>query len=387
MEAPSSPSPGWRSAADWPPAAPRRRLELQPWIDRLAFQREYAKDALVNASEGLSLDEPFEPFDPQCELAQRQRSLPGKPTFTQALEMLGQGVLGPVDDPEVLTAAALHRGLQQATRRARHELQWLDDSTLAARLRQVLPPGSSRSFTGLISELHDLIGRAHQQAVALLDKAADRAHVPDVVFVRVHRALGGHHVERGNADVSQRLDGPAVVAIRPRKPFGKLQTNLVTFEECPDIDTARAGGFERPHGFAQGHASGCSNRRVLLPNKVERLRRPWHQLAVEAHPIGVQSLPEPRCVEGCPHCRQQLTLQRGIFKESTAGARVTDATLVFENTESLAGDVLIPAHDDDGAGAHVLLLNDDRRYAVGSIVRERLGGMLEQTLDLAGLAW
>src|SRR5687768_1816628 len=123
IAAPSRPSPGRRSAADWPPAdAPRSRLELQPWIDRLAFQREYAKDALVNASEGLSLDEPFEPFDPQCELAQRQRSLPRKPTFTQALEMLGQGVLGPVDDPEVLTAAALHRGLQQATRRGRHEL-------------------------------------------------------------------------------------------------------------------------------------------------------------------------------------------------------------------------------------------------------------------------
>src|SRR4029079_5923903 len=108
------------------------------------------------------------------------------------------------------------------------------------------PPASSCSFAGLISELHDLIGRAHQQAVALLDKAAARTHVPDVLFVRVHRALGGHHVERGNADVPQRLDGPAVVAIRPRKPFGKLQTNLMTFEESPDIDTPRAGRLERP---------------------------------------------------------------------------------------------------------------------------------------------
>jgi hypothetical protein len=76
----------------------------------------------MNSSERFSLDEPLESFNAQRELAQRQRSLPRKPTFTQALEMLGQGVLGPVDDPEVLTAAALHRGLQQATGRGRHEL-------------------------------------------------------------------------------------------------------------------------------------------------------------------------------------------------------------------------------------------------------------------------
>ena len=96
-------------------------------------------------------------------------------------------------------------------------------------------------FAGLISERHDLIGRAHQEAVALLDKAADRAHVPDMILVRMHRALGRHHMEWSNADIPQRLDGPTVVAVRARKPFGKLQTNRVTFEESPDIDTPRSG--------------------------------------------------------------------------------------------------------------------------------------------------
>ena len=40
------------------------RSGLQSWIDRLTFQGEDAENALVNPSEGLSLDEPFEPFDP-----------------------------------------------------------------------------------------------------------------------------------------------------------------------------------------------------------------------------------------------------------------------------------------------------------------------------------
>ena len=84
---------------------------LQPWIDRLAFQGEDAKHALVNSSERFSPDKPFEPFDPQRELAQSQRPLPGKPTFTEAPKVLGQRVLGPIDDPEVFATAALHRWL------------------------------------------------------------------------------------------------------------------------------------------------------------------------------------------------------------------------------------------------------------------------------------
>ena len=35
------------------------------------------------------MDEPLKSFDPQRELAQRQRPLPRKPTFTQALESAG----------------------------------------------------------------------------------------------------------------------------------------------------------------------------------------------------------------------------------------------------------------------------------------------------------
>ena len=88
---------------------------LQPRIDRLALQREDAEHALVNASERLSLDEALESFDAQRELAQRQRSLPRQAAFAQPLEVLGQRVLRPVDDPQILAAAALDRRLQQAT--------------------------------------------------------------------------------------------------------------------------------------------------------------------------------------------------------------------------------------------------------------------------------
>src|SRR4051794_7231624 len=47
---------------------------LQPRIDGLALQGENAEYALVNPPERFSLDEALEPFDPQRELTQRQRS-------------------------------------------------------------------------------------------------------------------------------------------------------------------------------------------------------------------------------------------------------------------------------------------------------------------------
>ena len=97
------------------PDAATTTARLQPRIDRLALQGEDAEHALVNAPERFSLHEPFEPFDPQRELAQRQRSLTRKTPLAQPLEVLGQGVLGPVDDPEILAPAALDRRLQKAT--------------------------------------------------------------------------------------------------------------------------------------------------------------------------------------------------------------------------------------------------------------------------------
>jgi hypothetical protein len=90
---------------------PPRTKNSQPGIDGLALQGEDAEDALVHAPEWFALHETFEPFHPQSELSQSQRTLPGKPTFAKTLQMLGQRVLRPIDDPEVLATAALHRWL------------------------------------------------------------------------------------------------------------------------------------------------------------------------------------------------------------------------------------------------------------------------------------
>ena len=79
-----------------------RKLLLQARTDGLALECENTEHALVNTPERFSLHESFEAFDPQRELPKGKRSLTRQPPLPQPLEMLGQGVLRPVNDPQIL---------------------------------------------------------------------------------------------------------------------------------------------------------------------------------------------------------------------------------------------------------------------------------------------
>ena len=47
---------------------------LESWIDRLALQREYAKDALMRSAQRLLADETLESFNPESKLPAGERS-------------------------------------------------------------------------------------------------------------------------------------------------------------------------------------------------------------------------------------------------------------------------------------------------------------------------
>src|ERR1700709_2084704 len=85
---------------------------LQPRIDRLALQGQDTEHAFVNAPQGLTAREALQPFDPEGELPQGERALPRQPALAEALQVLGQRVLGAVDDPQVLPPPALERRLR-----------------------------------------------------------------------------------------------------------------------------------------------------------------------------------------------------------------------------------------------------------------------------------
>jgi hypothetical protein len=194
-----------------------------------------------------------------------------------------------------------------------------------------------------------VIRRSHQQGVVLVDKAADGIHVPNVVLVDVHRAFRGHHVERSKADIPQRIDWPAVVPIRPGELVSQILAELVPLEQRADVNASCKGILECADRPSQAHPGRCSNRRILLTYELQRLGRPRHQLAIEADPLRVESLPELGTLQRIPNEREQLPLQHRILKEPTTRAGVADAMFVLEDSESFARDVVISTNDQDGS--------------------------------------
>src|SRR5579884_1475828 len=106
------------------------RDRLKPRIHRLAFQGKDGEGALVDVPQGLAADETLKRLDAQRELAQRQRPLGAQAAGAQALEVLGGGVLGAVDDAEVFAAAALHGRLHQPAGAADDKIERLDHHSL-----------------------------------------------------------------------------------------------------------------------------------------------------------------------------------------------------------------------------------------------------------------
>src|SRR6185312_5253481 len=127
----------------------------------------------------------------------------------------------------------------------------------------------------------------------------------------------------------------------------EIPANSVTFDQGPEIDAPGAGGLERANGLAEGDARGRSDRGVLLSHEFERLCRPRHQLAIEAHPIGVETFPETTSIERGTHRSQQLSLERRVLEEAAPGTRVADAVFAFEDSKPLPRRRLASAHDDD----------------------------------------
>ena len=119
--------------------------------------------------------------------------------------MLGRGVLGAVDDPQVLATAALDRRLNEAPAAAGDEVQRLDHHAFAA------PAGSASHQAARLGHAHGSaeidhpIRRGEQQAMdRRRHSAGERLHVPDVVLVDVHGAFAGQQVEGRQAQIVER---------------------------------------------------------------------------------------------------------------------------------------------------------------------------------------
>ena len=108
---------------------------LQPWVNRFAFQRQHTKNALVNSAEGLFVYESLQCFQSQGEFTKSKGTFGAKTSALEPLQVLGQSVFRPVDDPEVFSSSNLNGRLRQPFPSLRHKLQRLYHHALAAACR------------------------------------------------------------------------------------------------------------------------------------------------------------------------------------------------------------------------------------------------------------
>lgn len=185
---------------------------------------------------------------------------------------------------------------------------------------QIQPPGDG-GFDGFgILQIDDARGGGEDQSGIGLGEPAEDFEVPEVIALRVDRAFGGEQVERRDAQIRERIDRPDVSPVRgdigvelllPRAGRGEQGSGLLR----------QAGGrpFERRGRMGERRASRGADRRVLLPQKIERLGRPGHQLGIQHQPVAAQLVPEADCASGRRQSSQQLALGFGLGKESAAG--------------------------------------------------------------------
>ncbi len=181
--------------------APARDLgDGQPRRNPDDSQAWHAENALVHAIRRLSADEPAERLDSQRELGSCQRLLPAEAAVPQPGDIGGQGVFGPVDDPQVLRPPALDPRLGDAAPSSADRLGRLDHHALAASPGEFLPPRRHGLIGAGVGEIgHDITGGLDERVRG--GKAFGGLHVPLVVPAKTGARGAREQLKGGEPDV------------------------------------------------------------------------------------------------------------------------------------------------------------------------------------------
>ncbi len=125
-------------------------------------------------------------FQSQGEFTKSKRSFGAKTSALEPLQVFGQRVFRPVDDPEVFSSSNLNGRLRQPFPSLRHKLQRLYHHTLAAACRQFLPPLDSFLLIRFVGEIHNSEWRRKQKTRISGADFGQHLHMPHVVIRGVH---------------------------------------------------------------------------------------------------------------------------------------------------------------------------------------------------------
>ncbi len=183
---------------------------LETGVNGFALQGKDSKRALVDPVEWLMPHEALEGLDAESELTHRERSLQSEATCSKALQIVWKGVFGPINDSKVLPAPALHCGLDDPLRGVCDKLERLDHYAFASATGQLFPPARPVLLAGRVSNVHYLEPGAHEYIVIWPGELGDLFHVPSVILVDADGALCRQYMKRRQAQITNRLHGPAV---------------------------------------------------------------------------------------------------------------------------------------------------------------------------------
>lgn len=97
--------------------------------------------------------EPLQSFDIERELPERERPFGVEPTRPVPLQIVRQGILGSVDDPQALPPAALHGRLQEPPAPSGDEVAWFGQSWCLSKDYERLPATGEAMIYGAMSRL------------------------------------------------------------------------------------------------------------------------------------------------------------------------------------------------------------------------------------------
>ena len=208
--------------------------------------------------------------------------------------------------------------------------------------------------------------------------AGERPHVPRVVLVRVHRALGRQDVERRETQI--------VHATRRASSSASTRPRSAERSACRSPYRSTSAAVSTPRRDADASAAIVSPNAAAAPPPTAAYCRRMSSCAFADQGMSSQS----RHTQSVDSASQNdarssasrrmpssASSTRDVVEEATARARVHDARAIARrDAEAPPRDVLVAADDDHRARAHVLLLAHDLGNALRAEVRERLGGML-----------
>jgi hypothetical protein len=168
----------------------------------------------VDAPEWFAAGRAFERFETEGVLAQGEGTLVAEAALAQPFQVLRLGVVGAVDDAQVLPAADFDAGLDQAATATGEVGVRLDDRTLTAGRGQLLPPGGTGGDGVRVGGVdQDPPGGLDQFGCGVGEPVGD-GEVPAVVVVVICAALGGQELEGRQTQPVEAVNGPAVAAVR-----------------------------------------------------------------------------------------------------------------------------------------------------------------------------